>query len=197
MSKGHTLAILSSFYTLHHTCSFNSFKTMKFSITLQITVRMVHCIYWVPLPTQLYFFLSSFKSANNLKTFESDYYLNDLTIFLYYQIQSFSVHVWIHPSGYINAFSVFHMHGFVIFLNHEHIQNLERSPGVCMPIEMSKFAIYVMPRIAIKFWYLYRLFLWHHCHLMTSICFILCKQANLIENVWGQCDWAIWFSKSI
>ena len=81
------------------------------------------------------------------------------------------------------------MHGLLIFQNHAHIQNLERSLGECMLTEMSKFATQRQesPSIPVP---VKRSFLWNQRHLATlltslqmlSICFILCKQANLIEE---------------
>ena len=54
---------------------------------------MMHCTY-KPSSTAnaTLFLLSSFKYVNNLKTFVSMYYLNDLIFFLHYQIQIFSAY---------------------------------------------------------------------------------------------------------
>ena len=90
---------------------------------------MLSNIYPVPLPMQLCFFLYSFKSANNLKSFVSYYFL---TNFLHYQTIVFNAHAQIITSEYKNALSVLHMHRLVIFQNHTHIQNLDRWPGECM-----------------------------------------------------------------
>ena len=92
------------------------------------------------MPTQLYFFLSSFKFVNNQKTVVSDYHLNDPTIFQHFQIQVFSAHAQILTSGYKNAFSVLQVHGLVMSQHHVDIQNLERLPGERMRTEMSQFA---------------------------------------------------------
>ena len=81
----------------------------------------------------------------------SDYYLNDLTIFLHYQIQVFSMHVRILASGYKNASSMLHKHGLVIFQNHANIQNLKSWPGVRMRTEKSKIAM--QGHVSPLFWY--------------------------------------------
>ena len=44
------------------------------------------------MPTQLYFLISSFKYVIKVKTFVSDYHLNDPTTFLHHQIQVCSAH---------------------------------------------------------------------------------------------------------
>ena len=74
------------------------------------------CIYVVLLPMH-FIFVSFFKSANYPKTFVSYYHLNDLTIFLHYQIQVFSVNAGILASGFKNAFSVLNVHGLMAFQN--------------------------------------------------------------------------------
>ena len=86
------------------------------------------------------FFLSSFKSVNNLKTFCVRFHLKDPTTFLRDQIKVLSAHAKILISRYKNAFSVPHVCGLVILQNHAPIQNLEKSPGECMSTETSKFA---------------------------------------------------------
>ena len=70
------------------------------------------------------FLISSFKYVNNMKTFVCDYHLNELTIFLHYQIQVCSAHKRMLASGYKNTFSVLHEHGLVILQHHAQFQNL-------------------------------------------------------------------------
>ena len=81
------------------------------------TIKEREKIYWVPLPTQLYFLISSFKYVHtcNWKTFVCEYHLNDPTTFLHHQIQVCSAHARILALGYKNAFSVLPVHGLVIF----------------------------------------------------------------------------------
>ena len=75
-----------------------------------------------------------------MKTFMCDYHLNDPTTFLHFQIEVYSTHARILALGYNNAFSVFHVHGLVIFQHRAQIQKLLRSPVECMKTDMSKFA---------------------------------------------------------
>ena len=89
---------------------------------------------------QLYFFISSFKYVNNMKTFVCNDHLNDPTTFLHHQIQVCSAHVRILALGYKNAFAILHVHGLVIFQHRAQIQNLLRPPDEFMKTEMSKFA---------------------------------------------------------
>ena len=98
-----------------------------------------------------------------------------------------------------NFFSVLHVQGLVIFQNHAHIQNLERSPGECMQTELSKFAIKRQESPFIFGTHKSGVFMAStsldkmRSMQMPPVCFILCKQANLIErNVSGQ---AICFSE--
>ena len=74
-----------------------------------------------------FFLLSSFKYANNRKTF-----VCDPTTFLHYQIEVYGAHARILASGYKNAFSMLHVHGLVIFQNRAQIQNLCRMLDECM-----------------------------------------------------------------
>ena len=98
-------------------------------------------IYWVPLPTQLYCFLSSFKYVNEIKHFVRNCHLNDSTTFLRHQIQLYSAYALILALGYKNAFSVLHVHGLVMFQRRAQIQNLYRPPDEFMKTQkMSTFA---------------------------------------------------------
>ena len=81
-------------------------------------------IFWVPLPTQLYFLISSFKYVNNMKTFVCDYHLNDPPTFLHHQIQVCHAHAQMLALEYKNAFSVRHVYGLVILQRRAQIQNL-------------------------------------------------------------------------
>ena len=69
-----------------------------------------------------------------------DYHLNDPTTFLHHQIQVCSAHARIIALGYKNAFSVFPVHGLVIFQHRAQIQFLLRPPDEFMKAETSKFA---------------------------------------------------------
>ena len=59
-----------------------------------------------------------------MKTFVRDYYLNDPTTFLHYQIQVCRAHARKLALGYKNAFSMLHVHRLVIFQHLAQIQNL-------------------------------------------------------------------------
>ena len=89
--------------------------------------------------TKTQHFLDQHLCPNYLKTFVSDYHLNDPTIFLQYHTQVFSAFTLL-ALVCENAFSILYMHRLEIFQNHYHIQNLERLPCDCMRTEMSKFA---------------------------------------------------------
>ena len=98
------------------------------------------------------------------------------------------MHVQILALGYKTAFSLLHMQGLTIFQNHLHIQNLQKLPAECMQTETSEFAtqrqgsplifgtlklVVVMTSTSLDdFGYVIE---------MLPVCFILCKQANLIE----------------
>ena len=77
----------------------------------------VYDIYRVPLPTQLYFFLSIFKTDNNLKTIMANYHLHSMSIFLHYQIRFSCAHALILAFVYTSVFSVLHVHMPIFQLN--------------------------------------------------------------------------------
>ena len=54
---------------------------------------------------------------------------------------------WRLVSGYKNAFSMLHEHHLLIFQNHAHIQNLERSPSDCLRTEK-------LPKVRNRHWFL-------------------------------------------
>ena len=56
-------------------------------VRLTTDSRGMPILYWVPLPTQLYFFLSIFKTDNNLKNIMANYHLHGMFIFMHYQIR--------------------------------------------------------------------------------------------------------------
>ena len=70
------------------------------------------------------FFDLIFKYVHNMKTFVCDYHLDDPTTFLHHQIQVCSALARILALGYKHAFSVFPVHGLVIFQYRAQIQNL-------------------------------------------------------------------------
>ena len=75
------------------------------------------------------------------------------------------------------------MHFPALLQNHAHNQSLEISPSECKPSELCKVAMH--RQVPVK-----RSFLGYQCHLKTwstslqlsHVCFILCKQAYLIET---------------
>ena len=144
-------------------------------------------IYRVPLSTQLYFSLSSFKSANNLK-FVSNYYLNDPIYFLCYQSQVL-IHARILASASNCIFPCFICTGSSFFFqNYAHIKILKYRPMSARALK----CLNLLSNARNHFRFLApvnRSFLWHQPHLTTlstslqmlPICFTLCKQANLIH----------------
>ena len=76
-----------------------------------------------------------------MKTFVSELFLNSPTFSQCTIKSKILVHMRILASGYKNAVSMLYMLGLVIFQNHAHIQNFERSLSECTHTEMSKSAM--------------------------------------------------------
>ena len=61
------------------------------------------------------FFLSIFKTDNNLKNIMTNYHLHTMSIFLHYQIRFSCAHARIRAFEYESAFSVLHVHMLIFF----------------------------------------------------------------------------------
>ena len=144
----------------------------------------------MPLPTQLYFFLSIFKTDNNLKNIIENYHLHTMSIFLHYQIQFSCAHVWVLAFEYKNAFSMLHVHMLIfVFKNLYTIKLLEDQP-----VSVCKVKCLNLQRNTSNLDWLsvpvHRTFLrdWHHCTKrstplqLSPMCFTLQKQDGQIEE---------------
>ena len=90
-------------------------------------------LYWVALPTQFYFFfLSIFKTDNNLKNITANYHLHSISIFLHYQIRFLYAHARVLAFEYKITFSVLYVRMLTFFKNLYIIKFLEDRPvSVC------------------------------------------------------------------
>ena len=144
--------------------------------------RLNYVIYWVPLPKQLYFFLSIFKTDNNLKNSMTNYHLHSMSIFLHYQIRFSCSHARVLAFEYKSASSVLHLHMLIFSINLYTVKLMEDRPvSVCTvkcPNSQRNARNLVTLSVPVR-----RMFLRdrHHCAKrstplqLSSVCFYLAK----------------------